>query len=73
MRAELPTEGPVGHAKGFVLNPVLYREPLDSRQGSVMTVFVFLKDHRATTERIKLAEVVKEAGTSFEQQLYRPG
>lgn len=73
MRAELPTEGPVGHAKGFVLNPVLYREPLDSRQGSVRMIFVFLKDHRATTERIKLAEVMKEAGTPFEQQLHRPG
>lgn len=53
-RATLPMEGPAGHAKDFVLMPVLYGEPWGSRQGTVMMTFVFLKDNCATTERIKL-------------------
>jgi len=56
VRAELLMEGPVGHAKDFVLNPEITGETLDSQQGIVMMIPVFLKDHRATMKRIKLAE-----------------
>ena len=56
VRAELLMEGPVGHAKDFVLNPEITGETLDSQQGIVMMIPVFLKDHHATMKRIKLAE-----------------
>ena len=56
MRAELLMDGPVVHAKDFVLNPEITGETLDSQQGIVMMIPVFLKDHRATMKRIKLSE-----------------
>lgn len=43
------------------------------RKPSFKKIFVFLKDICAIMERLKLTEVVKEAGTPFEQQLHRPG
>lgn len=36
----LPMEGPVGHAKDFVLSPLLNGKSLDSWHGSVMMLFV---------------------------------
>lgn len=60
-KGQIAHGGPIGHSKDFVLNLVLNKEPLDSRQ-SVVMIFVSLKDHCAAMGRIKLAEVVQEAG-----------
>lgn len=57
MRAGSLTEGPVGHAKDFVLNPEINGETLDSQQGIMMMIPVFLRDHHASTKRIKLAKL----------------
>lgn len=50
-------EGPVGHAKDFVLNPAINGETLDSQQGIMMMIPVFLRDHHASMKRIKLAKL----------------
>lgn len=47
----------MGHAKDFVLNPEINGETLDSQQGIVMMIPVFLRGHRATMKRIKLAKL----------------
>lgn len=46
----------MGPAKDFVLNPEIAGETLDSQQGILMMMPVFLKDHRAAMKRIKLAK-----------------
>ena len=57
MRAGSLMEGPVGHAKDFVLNPAINGETLDSQQGIMMMIPVFLRDHHASMKRIKLAKL----------------